>query len=101
MSFKKGKSGNPNGRPRGAKNKCTLSLRASIIHFLEKNFNLVQEDFDTLPAKYRVKLYCDLLQYGLPKLQSVETVFGFENMTEDQLDIVINELSKRALKQTT
>ncbi len=71
MPFKQGKSGNPQGKPKGAKNKTGLQLRETITDFLNDNFTKIVKDFNTLKPKDRVKLYCDLLQYGLPKLQSV------------------------------
>lgn len=50
MTWEKGKSGNPNGRPKGSKNKLTLALQAAIEevekekgkglfkHFVERGF---------------------------------------------------------------
>ncbi|MCX6291633.1 MAG: DUF5681 domain-containing protein [Bacteroidetes bacterium] len=71
MPFKKGKSGNENGKPRGTKNKTGKQLRETISDFLSDNFEKVVGDFNSLKPKDRVKLYCDLLQYGLPKLSTV------------------------------
>lgn len=92
MRFQKG---NP-GKPKGAKNKKSVELRQAINNFLEDNFSRVQQDFDVLEPKDRMKLYCDLLQYGLPKLQAVSNTHGFENMTDDQLEEIVQELKKHA-----
>lgn len=72
MPFEKGISGNPEGRPKGAANKTSLQLRETITGFLENNFDLVVKDFKKLTPKDRVRFYCDLLQYGVPKLQAVQ-----------------------------
>ena len=94
MAFEKGISGNPDGRPKGASNKKTLQLRETISAFLETNFDRVQADFLELKPRDRVKLYCDLLQYGLPRLQAVQLETGFERLPEDQLDQIIESLKK-------
>lgn len=94
MAFEKGISGNPEGRPKGATNRTSLQLRELITDFLENNFEKVVSDFGELKPKDRVKLYCDLLQYGLPRLQAVQIETEFERLPEDQLDKIIEELKK-------
>jgi hypothetical protein len=98
MSFEKGKSGNPIGRPKGAQNKSTKQLRQTITSFLEDNFENVVNDFQMLSPKDKSKFYCDLLQYSLPKLQSVEIETEFDRLTEDQLDYLLNKLSNGEIK---
>ncbi len=92
MPFKKGQSGNINGRSKGSKNKVTQSLRESIVSFLENNFDNVQTDFEILTPRDRVKFYLDLLQYGLPKLQTVQMETDFDNLTDTELNRIIEEL---------
>ncbi len=92
MRFQKG---NP-GKPKGAKHKKTLELRDAITNFLKRNFDRVQADFDVLEPKDRMRLYCDLLQYGVPKLQAVSNTIGFENMSDEQLEEVVNQLKEKA-----
>ena len=94
MAFEKGVSGNPDGRPKGATNKTTAQVRELVTGFLEDNFEQVKIDFSLLSPKSRVKLYCDLLQYGLPKLQAVQIETEFDRLPEDQLDKIIEELKK-------
>ena len=92
MPFKKGESGNINGRTKGTQNKVTKHLRESITSFLENNFERIENDFELLPPKDRIKFYCDLLQYSLPKLQTVQLETDFEHLTDMELDRIINEL---------
>ena len=96
MPFEQGLSGNPEGRPKGAKNKTGLQLREIITDFLENKFEKIIEDFDSLKPKDRVKLYCDLLQYGLPRLQAVQLETDFDNLSDSQLDQIIEELKRSA-----
>ena len=91
MGYKKGQSGNPEGRPKGSHNRVGKDLRERVVNFLSDEFTTVQNDFKKLKPRDRVRLYCDLLQYGLPKLQSVTLEAQLERMTDDQL----NDLFKR------
>ena len=92
MPFRKGQSGNIKGRTKGTPNKVTKHLRECITSFLENNFERLENDFELLPPKDRIKFYCDLLQYSLPKLQTVQLETDFEHLTDMELDRIINEL---------
>lgn len=96
MKYKTGQSGNPNGRPKGSKNKTGGELRERIISFLSDEFENVQTSFSELQPREKVKLYCDLLQYGLPKLQAISLDAQIEGMTEEQID----ELFERIIDNT-
>jgi hypothetical protein len=98
MPFRKGQSGNIKGRTKGTLNKVTKHLRESITSFLENNFERIESDFELLPPKDRVKFYCDLLQYGLPKLQTVQLETDFEHLTDLELDKIINELKNNIIE---
>ena len=67
-------------------NKTGLQLRETITAFLENNFERVENDFEKLTPKERVKLYCELLQFGLPKFQTTSLDVDFEKLTDEQLD---------------
>ncbi len=94
MAFKKGNSGNPTGRPKGSQNKAGGQLREVIANFLEQRFEDVVNDFEQLEPKDRIKVYTDLLQYGVPKLQAVSNSIEFEQMTDAQLDDIFERLLK-------
>ena len=72
MALQKGQTANPNGRPKGSKNKAGKELREKIILFLEDNFDQVQMDFNKLAPIERARVYKDLLQFALPKLRTTE-----------------------------
>jgi predicted component of type VI protein secretion system len=95
MPYKKGKSGNLAGRPKGAQNKVSAQLRETISDFLEDNFSKVISDFEELTPKDRVKFYCDLLQYGLPRLQAVQVESEFDRLPDDQLEAIIANLKSK------
>jgi len=92
--FKPGTSGNEKGRPKGATNKTTQHLRENISNFLEDNFEDVQTTFDQAGNREKLNFYKDLLAFALPKLQSIESVGQFETLTDEQLQIIIDELNQ-------
>lgn len=71
MKFEKGKSGNPNGRPKGSHNKVKASLVERITGLIENNFDKLQEDFDSLEPMDRIRAISGLLNYVLPKQQAL------------------------------
>lgn len=96
MGLQKGQTNNPAGRPAGVPNKASGELRQLINDFLEKNFSQVQKDMLKLQPKDRVRLYIDLLSFGLPKLQSASLEIDYSQMTEEQLDHIIESLKQSA-----
>lgn len=96
MPYTKGESGNPTGRPKGSPNKMSAQLRETITDFLEDNFEKVISDFEELTPRDRVKFYCDLLQYGLPRLQAVQVESEFERLSDEQLQEIIDNLKANA-----
>ena len=70
MGFEKGKSGNPSGKPKGAVNKATVSLRQWVNTFIDDNREQIQEDWKGLDPKDRIILFEKLLKYSLPTLQA-------------------------------
>ena len=101
MPLTKGRTNNPNGRPPGAKNKVNTELRSLINNFLNAEFKTVKRAFKKLDPKDQIKAYTDLLNYGLPKLQATSHDINFENMTEEQLDHIINQLKAGAENEQT
>ena len=97
--FKKGQSGNPTGRPVGAKNKVNEALRESITNFLSGEFEELKQRVKRLTPKDRMKFFVDILPFALPRLQNTSLEMDFEKMSDDQLDRAIEELKEIALKQ--
>ena len=90
MPFKKGQSGNPNGRKKGEPNKTTDELRGLLQSFLEANIETLQSDFDQLEPKERLSFIERIAKMIIPA-----PLHELQRLTDDQLDILINKLKKQ------
>lgn len=70
--FKKGQSGNPNGRPKGSKNKYSVAEMARAMQVVEKRKR--QDFLDALiDASWGdATAMCNVLSFMMPKLKAVE-----------------------------
>jgi len=67
MSFKKGQSGNPKGRKKGAKNIITTELKEMINKIVSKEMILLPDLLEKMQPDKRMELIIKLLAYILPK----------------------------------
>lgn len=72
----KGKTNNPNGRPKGAPNKVTSTIRNWIVELINNNRDKLQEDLMQLDAKERLLMIEKLLPYIMPKAEKAVDVEG-------------------------
>lgn len=64
--------GNQAAKGRGS-NKVSLKVKESIIAFLERNVDTIQETFDKVKDKEKLDFIANILPYAAPKLSSVQT----------------------------
>ena len=67
-SFKKGVSGNPNGRPKGALNKSTEEMKKFISNVISENLDVMSEDFKRMSPATRWTLLEKFGKYVIPTL---------------------------------
>lgn len=96
MPFKKGKSGNPNGRPSGTPNAISRDLREVIQNLLESQYEQILTDLEALEPKDRVNAWIRLLDFAVPKLQRTENVIDLSKLTDEQIDNLFAKVLKKA-----
>jgi hypothetical protein len=98
MTFKKGESGNPNGRPIGSENKSTNEIREMLKLFISSNMTDLQINYNLLSPKEKFSTLEKLLKYVIPtKVDNLITkapVSEFENWTDEEIKMEIERLSK-------
>lgn len=60
------------GREAGTPNKTTQDLRNIIQSFIDRNIDEMQKNFDLLEPKDKLSFIEKMLQYSLPKMNSVK-----------------------------
>lgn len=70
--FRKGQSGNPNGRPKGSKNRAPLIAKNAIAEALEAEAPHLQKLLRELDPKDRIEAFVKLAKYVLPTLKATE-----------------------------
>ena len=71
MSFKPGHNLSK-GRPKGAFNKSTETIKRSISMLLENNIDTVQSDLDEMQPRDRVNALLQFMKFVIPTQKAIE-----------------------------
>ncbi len=71
MGLQKGKTNNPGGRPKGTPNRNTTEMKEWVNGLLNKNKKQFEKDLKAVDPEKRLAIIEKLLQYTLPKQQSI------------------------------
>lgn len=88
---RKGKTNNPFGRPKGSKNKNTKDLR-EFLQDVVNDRTQIQKDLKALEPLERLQIIEKLMGYVLPKLRSVENKIDFAQLSDEQIDEIIQKI---------
>jgi len=86
MPLIKGDKLNPNGRPKGSKNKSTSEIREAFQQLVSSNLEQLQSDLDSLKPGERINYIIQMANYILPKMQTMSL--------EDAISVEYRELTK-------
>lgn len=62
----KGRTNNPNGRPKGKPNKVTASIKAKCEKILSMTMKEILKDIDKMDMKEKIQLVSALTKFSLP-----------------------------------
>lgn len=93
-TMEKGKTNNPNGRPKGTPNKITTDMRGWLSAIIDKNRKQMERDLKKLDPKDRLQILEKMMQYVIPKQQAVSADIDFARLNDEQLDAFIDKLTK-------
>jgi hypothetical protein len=82
------------GRAKGTPNKLTNDLRTWINDLLNENRAQFAADLKKLEPQQRVSIFEKLLCYAIPKMHSVEAKIDLDKLSDEQVNVVINQLNK-------
>ena len=81
------------GRVQGTPNAITSDLRAKISTIVAKQIDSIEKDLQSLEPMQRLQIVEKLISYCVPKLQAQSFEIDFQNLSEQQLDVIINHLN--------
>ena len=96
----KGKTNNPNGRPKGSKNKVTTEVRDWISKVIDKQRPQLEKDLRLLEPAERWRIIEKLMSYVVPKMQAVEANVNLNKLSDEDLDKLASNIIKASEEVT-
>jgi len=93
MPFKKGESGNPKGKPKGAKNRTSEEVRTLLLEFVNTNLETLQTEFNSLDGEKKLNFIEKLLKHVLPP-----QITSLSQLSETDLNCLIEKLKNESKK---
>ena len=90
--MEKGKTNNPNGRPKGKPNKLTMEARQWLAGLIDKNRKTIERDLAQLEPKDRLAILEKLMSFVIPKANTMQ--ISFDQLSDQQLNQIIENITK-------
>jgi hypothetical protein len=74
--MEKGKTNNPNGRPKGSENVLTKEMRTVLKSVLSEQIEKLPEMLEALSPEKKIDVLLRLLPFVVPKVEAVSPSFG-------------------------
>ena len=78
------------GRQKGTLNKTTINLKNTIQLIVERSFETIEDDLQSMDARDKVGFILKLIPYLIPTQK--EQRISFENLSEEEIDALISRL---------
>ena len=82
------------GRAAGTPNKVSGTLKEWLTSLIDKNRKQIEKDLKGLSPKDRLQVIEKLMQYVIPKQAAQQVKLDFDNMTDEQLQRLVEEMTK-------
>ena len=82
------------GRAKGTPNKVSSTVKDWISQLIDDNRVQIEKDIKKLSPKDILQMFEQLMQYVVPKQQSVRADIDLSKLSETQLDLIVDELTK-------
>lgn len=79
------------GRQKGTLNKTTVNLKNTIQQIVEKSFETIEQDLQSMDVKDKVGFILKLVEFVQPKMK--ETVIDFKSLSDQEIDELIERLT--------
>ncbi len=82
------------GRIKCTSYRTTASIREWLVNLIGKNQKQIEKDLKELEPMARLNIITKILPFAVPKMQEVNATIDIDKITDEQLDMVIDEITK-------
>jgi hypothetical protein len=90
--WRPGQSGNPNGRPRGSRNKRTQEIQEHLTEFFSGRLQDLERMYGEGNDEMKLRIWKDFSPYVLPRLHATQAEISLEKMSPSEIDALLSKL---------
>jgi len=92
MRKKNDGKGRMGGRAAGQTNRVTSEMRIWLQGLIDQNREALEADLKALEPMQKWTVIDRLMNYCIPKMSSIDAGISFNDLTEEQLDLIISKM---------